>query len=118
LIDQDTKVESIPVSFFGQAAKTPVSLITLGKKSNARFVSAFLFRTGWFRFTVFVEQIPDGTTEEDILRVYNERLEQYIRRYPDQWVWFHKRWRTTPQGVTLSSKEYAAVLEARIKNRA
>jgi KDO2-lipid IV(A) lauroyltransferase len=117
LIDQDTKVESIPVAFFGQPAKTPVSLITLGNKFNARFVSAFLARTGWFRFTVFIEEIPDYSTEEDILRVYHERLEQFIRCYPDQWVWFHKRWRTTPQGVTLSTKEYAAALEARIRNR-
>jgi KDO2-lipid IV(A) lauroyltransferase len=117
LIDQDTKVESIPVPFFGQPAKTPVSLITLGRKFNARFVSAFLFRTGWFRFSVFVEEIPDGLTEEDVLKVYNDRLEQFIRDYPDQWVWFHKRWRTTPQGITLSTKEYAAALEARIKNR-
>lgn len=117
LIDQDTRVESIPVAFFGQPAKTPVSLITLGRKSNARFVSAFLFKTGWFRYTVFVDELPDGPTERDILNAYHQRLEQLIRQFPDQWVWFHKRWRTTSEGLTLSTKEYMATLEARIKQR-
>lgn len=114
LIDQDTRVESIPVPFFGKSAKTPVSLITLGRKMHARFVSAFLFRTGWFSYTVFVREIPDLPSESAILEAYSQHLESLIRRYPDQWVWFHKRWRTTPDGTTLSTKEYLASLEALI----
>ena len=114
LIDQDTRVESVSVPFFGQAAKTPVSLIRLGKKYNARFVSAFLFKTGWFSYSVFVEQLPDVTNDYEILSEYNRRLESYIRQFPDQWVWFHKRWRTRPDGVTLSSKEYLNKLQAQV----
>jgi KDO2-lipid IV(A) lauroyltransferase len=117
LIDQDTRVESIPVPFFGEPAKTPVSLITLGRRSNARFVSAFLFRTGWFSYTAFVEELPDGPSEADILNAYNQRLEHLIKRFPDQWVWFHKRWRTRVDGHTLSTKEYMMALEARIKGQ-
>jgi KDO2-lipid IV(A) lauroyltransferase len=114
LIDQDTRVESIPVPFFGSPAKTPVSLITLGRKMNARFVTAFLFRTGWLRFSVFVEEIPDCDTEQEVLTAYHQRLEQLIRRYPGQWVWFHKRWRSPTGQETLSSKAYERILRERI----
>jgi KDO2-lipid IV(A) lauroyltransferase len=117
LIDQDTRVESIPLPFFGRSAKTPVSLITLGRKMNARFVSAFLFRTGWFSYTVFVQEIPDLPSESAILETYSQQLENLIRQYPDQWVWFHKRWRTTADGTTLSTKEYVTALEKLIRQK-
>jgi KDO2-lipid IV(A) lauroyltransferase len=115
LIDQDTRVESIPVPFFGTPAKTPVSLITMGMKANARFVSAFLFRTGWLKYKVFIQEIPTGRTEQEILQVYHDHLEQLVRRYPDQWVWFHKRWRSLPDGTTLSSRQYRKMLSNRLK---
>lgn len=111
LIDQDTRVESISIPFFGSPAKTPVSLITLGKKMNARFVSAFLFRTGCGRYKTYIQEIPDLPTEYDILSRYHQHLESLVRQFPDQWVWFHKRWRTGSDGVTLSSKEYITWLQ-------
>ncbi len=114
LIDQDTRVDSISVPFFGSPAKTPVSLITLGQKMNARFVTAFLFRTGWLRFSVFVEEIPDFASEKEVLTAYHQRLEQLIRRYPSQWVWFHKRWRSPTIEQTLSSRAYERMLRERI----
>jgi KDO2-lipid IV(A) lauroyltransferase len=115
LIDQDTRVESISVPFFGSPAKTPVSLIKLGQKMNARFVTAFLFRTGWLRFSVFVEDIPDFETEQEVLAAYHQTLENLIRRYPSQWVWFHKRWRSPPGEETLSSRAYERVLRERLR---
>jgi KDO2-lipid IV(A) lauroyltransferase len=117
LIDQDTRVDSISVPFFGTPAKTPVSLISLGMKANARFVTAFLFRTGWLRYTIFVEEIPALHTEQEILAEYNLRLERLIRQYPEQWVWFHKRWRSRPDGVTLSSREYQTLLTQRLQQQ-
>ena len=78
------------------------------------YVSAFLFRTGWFRYTMFVEEIPSSSSEYEILHSYNQRLEALIRRYPDQWVWFHKRWRSLPDGTTLSSREYEDTLRERL----
>jgi len=113
LIDQDTRVDSIAVPFFGSPAKTPVSLITLGQKMNARFVTAFIFRTGWLRYSVFASEIPDQENEEKVLEIYNQQLESLIRKYPSQWVWFHKRWRSPDGKNTLSSKEYERSLLSR-----
>jgi len=114
LIDQDTRVESVSIPFFGAPAKTPVSLITLGRKMNARFVTAFLFRTGWLRFSVFIEEVPELPSDQEILEVYSQRLETLIRRFPNQWVWFHKRWRSPPGQEPLSSRAYEAMLRERI----
>jgi KDO2-lipid IV(A) lauroyltransferase len=110
LIDQDTRVDSLYVPFFGSPAKTPSSLISLGKRARARFVSAFLFRVGFMRYEVFTEEFPDDLSEDELLAMYNARLEALIRRFPGQWVWFHKRWRSRPDGTVLSTRQYLACM--------
>lgn len=117
LIDQDTRVESAMIPFFGTPAKTPSSLVALGRKANARFVSAFMFRTGFMRYTVFVEELPSSLDDAALLAEYHRHLEQLVRRYPDQWVWFHKRWRTQLDGRTLSTREYLAELRKRLAEK-
>jgi KDO2-lipid IV(A) lauroyltransferase len=114
LIDQDTRVESLQIPFFGIPAKTPSALIELGKRYNARFVSAFIVRTKGTRFKIFVEEIPDTLSAEGVLAEYNARLERIIREYPSQWVWFHKRWRSKSDGTTLSTREYLSWLRSQL----
>jgi KDO2-lipid IV(A) lauroyltransferase len=114
LIDQDTRVESVSIPFFGESAKTPSSLIALGKRHNARVMTAFLFRTSPATYEVFAEPLDDSLSTEEVLQTYNQRLETLIRRFPEQWVWFHKRWRTSANGVTKSSREYIAWLREKI----
>ncbi len=115
LIDQDTRVESLYVPFFGIPSKTPSALIELGKRYNARFVSAFIVRTGGTRFKIFIKEISDDLSAEGVLTEYNARLEGILRVYPSQWVWFHKRWRSRSDGTTLSSREYIAWLQERLR---
>lgn len=111
LIDQDTRVESIFVPFFGRPARTPSSLAALGKKFDAYFVTAFIVRTADDRFEITIEELPQDIPDEEMLTLYNSRLEAIIRKYPEQWVWFHKRWRSMPDGHTLSSSEYLKWLD-------
>lgn len=114
LIDQDTRVDSVFIPFFGTPAKTPAALIELGKRYNARFVSAFIVRTKGTKFTIHTSELDDSQGVEGILTQYHQHLEQVIRAHPDQWVWFHKRWRSVPFGTTFSTKEYLAVLREKI----
>ena len=114
LIDQDTRVDSVFVPFFGTPAKTPSALIELGKRFNARFVTAFIVRTKGTKFEIQTRELDDSQSVEGILTQYHHHLEQVIRANPDQWVWFHKRWRSTPSGTTLSTKEYLTMLREKI----
>jgi len=114
LIDQDTRVDSVFVPFFGTPAKTPSALIELGKRFNARFVTAFIVRTKGTKFEIQTRELDDCQSVEGILTQYHHHLEQVIRAHPDQWVWFHKRWRSTPSGTTLSTKEYLTMLREKI----
>ena len=29
---------------------------------------------------------------------FTEIIEDYVRKYPDQWLWVHRRWKTRPEG--------------------
>jgi lauroyl/myristoyl acyltransferase len=51
---------------------------------------------------------------DDILSAYNMELERLVRQFPEQWVWFHKRWRSLPTGAVLSSSEYINHLERQL----
>ncbi|MEE8340464.1 MAG: hypothetical protein V3R52_00025, partial [Candidatus Neomarinimicrobiota bacterium] len=39
------------------------------------------------------------STVESITQSYTSLLEEYVRRYPDQYFWFHRRWKTKPGTV-------------------
>lgn len=103
-IDQDTNVLSTWVPFFGIPAKTPVGAAVFALKTGASVVSYNVIRqpNGTFRMRFetlgnFVRQHPE--MEQDVYSVtrkMNLHLEQRIREYPQQWAWFHRRWRHRP----------------------
>ena len=118
LIDQDTKVDGTPVPFFGELATCPSALISLAKRRELPIITAFNFRVGSGRFQLFWKRLDSQLPVEQIILEYNQFLESLIRRFPDQWVWFHKRWRTRPDGYRLSGKEYLEKLERQAKSNA
>jgi KDO2-lipid IV(A) lauroyltransferase len=117
LIDQDTRVEGTLSDFFGEPAFTPSTLIDISRRYDARIVTAFIVRLPSGRYEVNVKPIHDGAPLAEVLAIYHSRLEELIRRYPAQWVWFHKRWRTLPSGARLSSREYVSYLQGKISAR-
>ncbi len=117
LIDQDTRVKGEFSSFFGTPAKTPSTLIRLGKKKGARFVTAFNVRREDGTFLIRIEEIPAKLSTEAMLDLYHERLETLLREHPSQWVWFHKRWRSLESGERLSGKEYKEKLRKQVENQ-
>lgn len=100
--DQDTRVKSVFVDFFGRKAATAKGAATLAKKFNAPVISAFGARlddgTHLYNFELLSEAPYEGTAEEELelTRQYTTALEKHIRQYPTQWVWFHRRWKTQP----------------------
>ena len=105
LIDQHTRVTSIPSTFFGHEVKVPSSLIKIAKKNDANIIIAFNFRKDLTHYDFYLHYLDPECSREEIVKTYNELLEKYIRMYPDEWVWMHKRWRVV-NGKDLSRREY------------
>ena len=94
------------VPFFGLPASTNSGIARIALRSGAPVVPAFIVREGGTgRHVVHVLPILQaehtGDFERDV--VYNtERFsrvfEDMVRRYPEQWLWVHRRWKTRPPG--------------------
>jgi KDO2-lipid IV(A) lauroyltransferase len=101
LIDQDTRVQSVWVPFFGQLAKTPRAAADLVLRTGAAPVLGFCVRTGPGAYRVWTEAVPlpAGEGEAAVLELtagLTARIESAIRAYPEQWVWMHERWKSPP----------------------
>jgi len=52
-------------------------------------------------FQAPVELVETGDREADVKTAttrFNQIIEDFVRRYPDQWLWIHRRWKTRPEG--------------------
>ena len=116
LIDQDTRVRSCWVPFFGKPAKSPVGIIELAKRAGADICAVFLFRTSGSSYQARFRALDSSCTAEQIAAEYNSFLEECLREFPEQWVWFHKRWRSLPDGEQLSSSDYLQDLRNEIQS--
>ncbi len=100
LIDQDTNVKSDFADFFGLPAASPIILIELAIRRRIPLFTSFIYRRGpleHFVETRLIDYDPESPTAAiDSLAEYNRRLEAIVRRYPEQSVWWHRRWRRRP----------------------
>ena len=102
-IDQDTKVEGTWVPFFGRPAHTPVGAAKMALRHGMRVIPAFLERRPdgrhLARFLPALELPEDATAATAVMTA---AIEEQIRRVPEQWVWWHRRWRTQPETPAAS----------------
>jgi KDO2-lipid IV(A) lauroyltransferase len=100
-----TREEGEFVEFFGIPACTHVSIAKLAMKTGAAIVPAFITRDGAGAHTIHVgrpiEPTDTGRPREDAIATTQEVArvtEAIIRRFPSQWLWGHRRWKTRPVG--------------------
>ena len=93
------------VPFFGVAACTGSGMARIARKTGAAVLPGFLLEEPGGRYRLhFGEELEvDDTGESDRDAVTNTArftavLEGYIRQYPGQWLWMHRRWKTRPPG--------------------
>ncbi|HEX7124490.1 MAG TPA: lysophospholipid acyltransferase family protein [Thermodesulfobacteriota bacterium] len=109
LIDQDTDVDGCFVPFFGRPAYTTRGPGVLHLATGATVFTLFCTRQPDGRYLLEVEPplppAPPGLTgparaaaAEAIVAECTRRIEAAVRRHPEQWVWWHQRWKTTPEG--------------------
>jgi Kdo2-lipid IVA lauroyltransferase/acyltransferase len=94
------------VDFFGHAACTGSGLARVARKTGAQVVPGFLLweeasRQYVLRFGPPLELTATGDVDADALAhtaLFTRVIEDYVRQYPDQWLWVHRRWKTRPEG--------------------
>jgi Kdo2-lipid IVA lauroyltransferase/acyltransferase len=101
-----TPPQGVFVDFFGIPACTASGLARIALRTDAAVVPGF---TVWdskqrkyiLRFDPAVELIRTADNEADIVAntaKFTKVIEAFIRQYPDQWLWVHRRWKTRPPG--------------------
>ena len=101
-----TPPQGVFVDFFGIPACTASGLARIALRTDAAVVPSFTvwdakLRKYILRFDPAVELVRTGDSERDIITntaKFTKIIEDFVRRYPDQWLWVHRRWKTRPEG--------------------
>lgn len=101
-----TPPQGVFVDFFGIPACTASGLARIALRTDAAVVPGF---TIWdeslgkyrLRFDPALELLRTSDLEADIVantQQFTKVIEDYVRKYPEQWLWVHRRWKTRPEG--------------------
>lgn len=98
LVDQKMN-DGVEASFFGRPAMTAPALAAMALRYRCPVIPGYVERLGPARLRIIVEaplQLPDtGDKKQDLtllVQMVNDRLEQWIRKKPESWLWLHRRW--------------------------
>ena len=99
------------VPFFGRPAKTPRGFAVFALRFGVSAVFMDMLRLPNGRFRAVFEPIEieqTGYREKDIdtmVARYSEILEKWVRQYPEQYFWQHRRWRRQPEGTPVELRD-------------
>lgn len=100
LIDQSKRSEGVPVQFFGSRVITTSVAALLARRYRCPVVAVFCVRASGGRLTIRVEPPLELVRSKDMrtdlqrnTQIMTDVVERVVREYPQQWFWFHKRWK-------------------------
>jgi KDO2-lipid IV(A) lauroyltransferase len=101
-----TPPQGVFVPFFGVPACTASGMARIAAKTGAAVVPGFLLweeseRRYVLHFGEGLTVVHTGDSEQDAIvntATFTAAIEAYVRRYPEQWLWVHRRWKTRPAG--------------------
>jgi len=104
LLDQNVDwYEGVFVPFLGKRACTNKGLALVALRTGSPVVPIFSVRQPDGRYRIIFEdevvlkRTGDKISDiEENTAIFNQIIEKYVRRHPDHWFWFHKRWKTRP----------------------
>lgn len=99
--------DGVFVDFFGIPACTTGAVARIALRTGAPVVPGYIYwdealRKYRLRFEPEVELVRTGEEAEDVVtntQRFARIIEECARRWPDQWLWVHKRWKTRPPGA-------------------
>ncbi len=122
--DENKRHGGIFVNFFGRKASTAPGPAGLALRTGAKIIPVFMIRNSDDSQKIVIgEEIKWKKTddsEKDIKNItagFTAVIENYVRKYPDQWLWTSFRWRTQPEGQSDEAKIRKKGLFKKIKSR-
>lgn len=116
LSDQDAGYSGIMLDFFDRPASTPTGAAVFAKRFKSPIIPGFIVRKpeGGHIVKIYPPLYYEDTGREtqDIeafMKNANEMIASWIREYPDEWLWFQKRWNTTVAEFEQHHKQQATV---------
>jgi Kdo2-lipid IVA lauroyltransferase/acyltransferase len=118
ITDENVRHGGVFVKFFDRLASTSSAPAVLHLRTGADILPVFLLRNQDNTQTLLIEPpLGDVSSEGTVLDAdaltqrIAQRLEEYVREHPSQWMWTHRRWRTRPeeekaQGIDESYRRY------------
>lgn len=116
-IDQNFGTGGIFVDFFGRKAATATGPVVLAQRTGAAIIPCFIVRQKDDTHTIIIEPaleldpsskdgkvyplgLGEGKANQEMVNINIQKLtgiiESYIRKYPAQWGWIHRRWKSRP----------------------
>ncbi len=102
-IDQNFGTAGVFVNFFGRQAATATGPVIFAQRTKASIIPCFIVRGHDDRHRIVFEEplvLKDGKSSQETILINIQALtdiiEFYIRKYPAQWGWIHRRWKSQP----------------------
>ena len=101
LADESPRSDGVLVDFFGQEAGATRGVAVFALRSGAPVIPAFIIRLekpAGHKLIIEkpLELIRTGDVNTDVIRnteLFQSVIERYVRQFPEQWLWMHRRWR-------------------------
>ncbi len=113
MMDQNGGDGGMFVNFFGKKASSPRALATLSYKNDTPIVPMFCYPQEGGKYKVVygpkLKLEKTGNKEEDIFQWTQECelfIENTIKKQPEPWMWFHRRWKSRPKGEDKKNDLY------------
>ncbi|TRZ50556.1 hypothetical protein D4Q80_00085 [bacterium] len=107
-IDQNFGSGGVFVDFFGKKAATATGPVVLAQRTGAPILPCFILRQKDDTHKIIFEppfNLVEGKTQGDSVQINIQKLtdiiESYIRRYPAEWSWIHRRWKSRPDSENI-----------------
>lgn len=97
----------VKTTFFGIETGTAAGLALMAARTGAPVVPCYTFRRpDGLSEMVFEPELPTDTIDSDtddslretkvklLTQIYTDKIESIVRKYPEQWMWIHRRWKT------------------------
>ncbi|MFA5275430.1 MAG: lysophospholipid acyltransferase family protein [Candidatus Omnitrophota bacterium] len=102
-IDQNFGTSGVFVDFFGVKAATATGPVVLAQRTKASILPCFIIRQPDDTHNIVFEPemvLGEGNNAQETILINIQKLtsiiESYIRRYPAEWGWIHRRWKSKP----------------------